>query len=65
MEKKISGKGFSFLDKWIWIACMNLSQLTSECFSSPVMMLPKDPKTLDITNRDFFQLKFFHNDQET
>ena len=56
-------KSFFFLDNSIWIGSIKLSQLGGEYLSPAVNVLRNSPKILPINKRDFFQLNFFHIDQ--
>ena len=51
-EKKCE-KMFRFLDKFIWIFCIELSLLIREYLSSAVNVLTKILKTFDVTKGNF------------
>ena len=55
-------KFFSFLNKCIWIDCVNLSLLRTENLWPAVNVFTKSPKIFHITKRDFFQLSFLYID---
>ena len=52
-----------FLDNCILIACTKLSLLLQEYLSSAVNVLINNPRVLDVSKRDVFQLNVFQNDE--
>ena len=62
--KKKLRKGFFFWDMCIWRSSNKLFLGRRKYLSSAVTVLTNNPKTLNITKRDFFQLNCFHSDQE-
>ena len=61
--KKNSENIFRFWDNCVWKSCYKLPLLRRQYFSSEVNVLANSPKTLDITQRDFFDLNFLNKDQ--
>ena len=54
MKKKMENKCFVFLDKCIWIVCIELSLVRREYLSSAVNELTKSLKTFRVTKNNFF-----------
>ena len=61
--QKNSANVFCFLDKCVWIVCIELSQLSREYLLSAVNVLTKSLKTSHATKSDFFFLNKPHSDQ--
>ena len=56
-------KAFYFLHNCIWILCVNLVLLRRENLWPAVNVFTNSPKIFQITEKDFFQLKYPHGDQ--
>ena len=61
--KKNSEKFSCFLDKCIWIGCVELSLLRIKYLSRAVNALTNSVKALHMSKRDFFQHNCLHSDQ--
>ena len=61
---KASQKVLGFWDNSIWIVCCKISLLRQEYLSSSVNVLKSNPKILDLSKREFFELNLSQNEDK-